>query len=155
NGLGCCNEGQVYERRGGEETLRATWRSGQQLVLSYLPLLGFAGFTEPTELWASGGAAPAQLVWIGGPRFQSHDRAAAIYGIGWNDPITPARVSTAERLSRAEAIAARTNWGDRLPAIDMAMSLADEGQVTDGLIRLMVSFIEYDTARERMAKFWF
>jgi hypothetical protein len=154
NRTGCCNEGHFIERKNGVETERAIWHSGQRIVLSYLPLFSFVGFSEPTDLWAPGFGS-AQLVWIGGPRFQSRDMAAAVYGIRWDDPISSAGLSSDERLARAQAVAQRSNFGERLSAVDIGMTLADQGPISDDLIRLMASFVELQLASDKLTKFWF
>jgi hypothetical protein len=145
---GCCNVGTINVRQDGKERLAATWRYGQQTVLSYLPLFNIN--FPATPLWRYAGVGPHQLVEIGGPAFSPQDLAAAIYGIDWAAPPKLAQVSNAEFSQRAKQLA-QTN--DSLAALDIALQAQSNGYIDDVLIGVASQFID-SPYEQQLYKFW-
>jgi len=155
--VGCCTVGTINIRQNGEERIAATWRSGRQTVLSYVPLFGMPNAPDPTlSLWDGFAGGPFQMIWIGGPTFTGEDLAAAAYGIDWAAPPKTADVSTAELIRRA----VETSRGPtRAAALDIALTVQGKGVVDDDLLGVMSSFIEMASissdAYRQIEKFWF
>jgi hypothetical protein len=156
--MGCCNRGTISVRTDGNESLRATWYYGKRAVLSYLPLFGTHGWGEPVPLWSSGSGGPAQLVEIGGPAFHQEELAAAVYGIDWRAPLKPAVASAPELVRRAAALVQLPRWGDRLPALDIALKVQDQGFVNDDLLDVVAALVHGAgqglTNTEQIMRFW-
>jgi hypothetical protein len=156
--MGCCNRGTISIRSGETETLRATWYYGKRAVLSYLPLFGDHGWGQTVPLWSSGSGGPAQLVDIGGPPFHHEELAAAVYGIDWRAPVKPAVASAPELVQRAMALVQLPKWGDRLPALDIALTLQEQRLVNDDLLDVVAALVHgagqgLDTTMSIM-RFW-
>jgi hypothetical protein len=155
---GCCNRGTISVRADGNETLRATWYYGKRAVLSYLPLFGTHGWGEPAPLWSSGSGGPARLVEIGGPAFHQEELAAAVYGIDWRAPLKPAVASAPELVRRAAALVQLPRWGDRLPALDIALKVQDQGYVNDDLLDVVAALVHGSgpglTNTAEIMRFW-
>lgn len=155
--VGCCTVGTINIRQNGEERIAATWRSGRQTVLSYVPLFGMPNAPDPTlSLWDGFAGGPFQMIWIGGPTFTGEDLAAAAYGIDWAAPPKTADVSTAELIRRA----VETSRGPtRAAALDIALTVQGKGVVDDDVLGVMSSFIEMASissdAYRQIEKFWF
>ena len=155
--IGCCTVGTINVRQNGEERVAATWRSGRQTVLSYVPLLGIPNAPDPTlSLWEGFAGGPLQMIWIGGPTFTGEDLAAAAYGIDWAAPPKTADVGTAELIRRAVEI---SRGPTRAAALDIALTVQDKGIVDDDVLGVMSSFIEMASisseAYQQIQKFWF
>ncbi|MGY4309577.1 hypothetical protein ACVIJ6_006820 [Bradyrhizobium sp. USDA 4369] len=145
---GCCNVGTINVRQDGKERLAATWRYGQQSVLSYLPL--FKSNFPATPLWRYAEVGPHQLVEIGGPAFKPQDLAAAIYGIDWAAPPRLAQVSDAELSQRAKQLAQTNN---SLAALDIAFQAESKGYMDDVLIGVASQFIN-SPYEQQLYRFW-
>lgn len=156
--MGCCNRGTISVRSGGTETLRATWYYGRRAVMSYLPLFGDHGWGQTVALWSSGPGGPAQFVDVGGPPFHHEELAAAVYGIDWRAPVKPAVTNAPELVRRAMALVQLPRWGDRLPALDIALKVQEQGFVNDDLLAVVAALVHgagqgLDTTTEIM-RFW-
>lgn len=145
---GCCNVGTISIRQNNEERVAATWRYGQQTILSYLPL--FKTNFPPTPLWQYASVGPRQLVEIGGPPFLNQDLAAAVYGIDWTAPLKFAQVSNAELSRRAKQLAHTKN---DLAALEIALQVQRNGYIDDILIGAVSQLIDspYD---QQLLTFW-
>jgi hypothetical protein len=156
--MGCCNRGTISVRSDGNESLRATWYYGKRAVLAYLPLFGTHGWGEPVPLWSRGSGGPGQLVEIGGPGFHHEELAAAVYGIDWRAPVKPAVATAPELVQRAAALVKLEKFGDRLPAIDIALKVQDQGFVNDDLLGVVAEFVESagqgSTLATQIMRFW-
>ena len=155
--VGCCTVGTINIRQNGEERAAATWRSGRQTVLSYLPLFGMPNAPDPTlSLWDGFAGGPFQMIWIGGPTFTGEDLAAAAYGIDWAAPPKAAEVSTAELIRGAVEI---SRGPTRAAALDIALAVQGKGVIDDDVLGVMSSFIETASigsdAYQKIQKFWF
>ena len=155
--VGCCTVGTINIRQNGEERAAATWHSGRQTVLSYVPLFGIPNAPDPTlSLWDGFAGGPFQMVWIGGPTFTGEDLAAAAYGIDWAAAPKAADVSTAELIRRAVEI---SKGPTRVAALDIALTVQSKGVVDDDVLAVVSSFIEIASlgsyANEQIQKFWF
>ena len=155
--VGCCTVGTINIRQNGEERTAATWHSGRQTVLSYVPLFGIPNAPDPTlSLWDGFAGGPFQMVWIGGPTFTGEDLVAAAYGIDWAAPPKPPEVSTAELIRRAVEI---SRGPTRAAALDIALTVQGKGVVDDDILGVVSSFIETASigspSYERIQKFWF
>jgi hypothetical protein len=153
----CCTTGTISIRRNGEEHVAATWHSGRQTVLAYLPLFGLSATMSPTASpWAASGSGPYQTVWIGGPDFYGEDLVAAAYGTTWEAPPKPVNVGTDELIRRAKDIAGGPN---RTAAIDIALAVQAKSAVNDDVLGVMASMIELSSmlspAYQGIQKFWF
>jgi hypothetical protein len=148
---GCCNIGTINVRTDGQERVAATWRYGQQTVLSYLPLTPLITTNfQATPLWQPAGVGPRQLVAIGGPAFFPEDLAAAVYGIDWKAPLKLAQVSNVELSQRAKQLALARN---SLAALDIALQAQSNGYVDDVLIGAAAQLID-SPYEEQLYKFW-
>jgi hypothetical protein len=155
--VGCCTVGTINIRQNGEERAAATWRSGRQIVLSFVPLFGMPNAPDPTlSLWDWFAGGPFQMIWIGGPTFTGEDLAAAAYGIDWDAPPKTADVSTAELIRRAVEI---SRGPTRAAALDIALTVQGKGVVDDDVLGVVSSFIEMASigmnAYQQIEKFWF
>jgi len=146
---GCCNIGTINVRQDGQERIAATWRYGQQIVLSYWPLFNIN--FPATSLWRYASVGPHQLVEIGGPAFSPTDLAAAIYGIDWAAPPKLAHVGNAELSQRAKQLA-QARKSDA--ALNIMLQAQSNGYVDDVLIGVASQLINssYD---QQLYKFWY
>ena len=155
--VGCCTVGTINIRQNGEERAAATWHSGRQIVLSYVPLFGMPNAPDPTlSLWDGFAGGPLLMIWIGGPTFAGEDLAAAAYGIDWDAPPKTADVSPAVLIRRAVEISRRST---RAAALDIALTVQGKGVVDDDVLGVVSSFIETayfgGTAYDKIQEFWF
>jgi hypothetical protein len=155
--VGCCTVGTISTRQNGEERAVATWHSGRQIVLSYVPLFGIPNAPDPTlSLWDGFAGGPFQMIWIGGPAFTGEDLAAAAYGIDWAAPPKAADVGTAELIRRAVEI---SRGPTRAAALDIALKVQGKGVVDDDVLGVVSSFIETASvgspSYDQIQRFWF
>jgi hypothetical protein len=155
--IGCCNEGTISVRSAGHEEVVARWRYGQHLVLSYFPLFGGLR-SAATPLWEAALIGPLQRVQIGGPSFDYKDLGAAIYGAEWRRAVNPARADPHELVRRALALMQQRTFGDRLPALEIALALQRREYIDRDVLGIVASFIEYgwlnSQAHEKVTRFW-